>query len=60
MNLVFFSILDMVKAYFEENPLPLITQEQIDSNFIIQGIINLQEAIEDLSGEQSIAAAHVV
>ena len=60
MNFVFFSILDMVKSYFENNPLPTISQEQIDSNFIIQGIINLQKAIEELSGEQSIAAAHVV
>jgi cell volume regulation protein A len=60
MNFVFFSILDMAKSYFENNPLPSISQAQIDSNFIIQGIINLQKAIEELSGEQSIAAAHVV
>jgi len=60
MNFVFFSVLDMAKSYFENNPLPSISQEQIDSNFIIQGIINLQKAIEELSGEQSIAAAHVV
>jgi len=60
MNFVFFSVLDMAKSYFENNPLPSISQEQIDSNFIIQGIINLQKTIEELSGEQSIAAAHVV
>lgn len=60
MNLVFFSILDMVKSYFEDNPLPAIQAEQFDSNFVIQGLINLQKAIEELSGEESIAAAHVV
>ena len=60
MNFVFFSILDMAKSYFEDKSFPIFSQEQIDSNFIIQGIINLQKAIEELSGEQSIAAAHVV
>ena len=60
MNLVFFSILDAIKSYFGENPLPSILEEEFDSNFIIQGIINLQKAIEGLSGQDSIAAAHVV
>ena len=39
MNLIFFSILDMVKSYFQENPLPQIPKEQLDSNFFIQGFI---------------------
>ena len=60
MNLVFFSILDMVKSYFEENPLPQIPQEQIDSNFFIQGLSNLQEEIGGIAGPENIAAAHVV
>jgi len=60
MKLVFFSILDMVKTYFEENPLPAVASEQFDSNFIVEGLVNLQKAIVDLSGEDSIAAAHVV
>lgn len=60
MNLVFFSLLDMFKSYFQENPLPSIPKEELDSNFIIQGIINLQKTIEGLSGQDSIAAAHVV
>ena len=60
MNLIFFSILDMIKSYFQENPLPSIPKEELDSNFIIQGIINLQKTIEGLSGQDSIAAAHVV
>ncbi len=60
MKLVFFSILDMLKTYFEENPLPVVTSEQFDSNFIVEGLVKLQKSIVDLSGEDSIAAAHVV
>ena len=60
MNLIFFSILDMVKSYFQENPLPQIPQEQLDSNFFIQGLSNLQEVIGGFSGQDNIAAAHVV
>jgi len=60
MNLIFFSIFDMVNSYFEEHPLPQITQEQLDSNFFIQGLSNLQEAIGGFAGQDSIASAHVV
>lgn len=60
MKLVFFSIIDMLKTYFEENPLPVVTSEQFDSNFIVEGLVKLQKSIVDLSGEDSIAAAHVV
>lgn len=60
MKLVFFSILDMLKTYFEENPLPVVTSGQFDSNFIVEGLVKLQKSIVDLSGENSIAAAHVV
>ena len=60
MKLIFFSILDMIKSYFEEFPLPKIPTEQLDSNFIIQGLADLQKSIEALSGQESIAAAHVV
>ena len=60
MNPVFFSILDMVNSYFEENPLPHIPAEDLESNFFIQGLINLQEAIGGFAGQDSIAAAHVV
>lgn len=59
MNFVFFSILDSIKKYLEENPLPSFS-DQFDSNIIIQGIINIQKTIESLSGDTSIAAAHVV
>ena len=61
MNLIFFSILDMAKSYFQENPLPeIIPKEQLDSNFFIQGLSNFQEAIAGFSGQDNIAAAHVV
>lgn len=60
MNPVFFSILDMINSYFEENPLPQITTEQLDSNFFIQGLNKLQEVIGGFSGQDNIAAAHVV
>ena len=60
MNPVFFSILDMINSYLEENPLPQITSEQLDSNFFMQGLNKLQEAIGGFSGQDNIAAAHVV
>jgi len=60
LNLIFFSILDMVNSYFEEHPLPQIPTEQLDSNFFIQGLGNLQEAIGGFAGQDSIASAHVV
>ena len=60
MNLIFLSILDMVNSYFEEHPLPQIPSEQLDSNFFIQGLTNLQEAIGGFAGQDSIASAHVV
>ena len=50
----------MIKSYFEEFSLPEIPTEQLDSNFIIQGLADLQKSIEALSGQESIAAAHVV
>ncbi len=53
-------MLDMIKSYFDEFPLPEIPTEQLDSNFIIQGLADLQKSIEALSGQESIAAAHVV
>lgn len=60
MNPIFFSILDMVNSYFEEHPISLIPAEQLESNFIIQGLVNLQEIIGGFAGQDSIAAAHVV
>ena len=60
MKLVFFSILDLIRPYFEDISLPEIPKEQLDSNFFMQGLVKLQEAIEGFSGEDNIAAAHVV
>lgn len=60
MNLVFFGILELFNSYFKDNPLPKLTEEELNSNFLIQGLYNLQEAISGFSGQDSIAAAHVV
>ena len=61
MNLIFFSLIDIIKEYFNENPLPEIPTEQFDSNFLIQGIMNLQKSIEGFSGpDSSIATAPVL
>ena len=46
----------MVNSYFEEHPLPQIPTEELESNFWIQGLINLQEAIGGFAGQDSIAA----
>jgi cell volume regulation protein A len=50
----------MVNSYLEENPLPKIPAEQLDSNFIIQGLANVQEAIGGFAVQDSIASAQVV
>jgi len=60
INPIFFSILDAVNSYFKEHPLPQIPAEQLDSNFFIQGLSNLQEVIGGFAGQDNIAAAHVV
>ena len=60
MNLAFFGLLDMIKSYFDDVFLPEFTKEQLDTNFIIQELLNLQKAIEGISGEESIASAQVV
>lgn len=60
MILVFFSILDAIKTYIEKNPLPSIFSENFDSSFLIQVLNSLQNIVGGLSGEDSIAAAHVL
>lgn len=68
MNFVFLSILDMLNRYFDEITipkidfdLPKIQIENFDSNFFLEGIVNLQRSIESLSGQDStVASAHVV
>jgi len=75
MNLIFFTILDIVNSYFPnikipnfnfqtsnfDISLPRINTDQFDSNFFIDGYNNLQSSIETLSGpDAAIASAHVV
>jgi potassium/hydrogen antiporter len=60
VNLVFFSILDTIKSYFQENPFPEIPAEQFDSNFFFQGFSILQDIIAGFAGQDNIAEAHVV
>jgi potassium/hydrogen antiporter len=50
----------MVKSYFQENLFPEIPVEQIESNFIFEGLSILQEIIAGVAGQDNIAAAHVV
>ena len=60
MNLIFLSILDVIKSYFEDFPFPEFPSENADSNFFVQGLIKIYEAVEGFSGQDNIAAAHVV
>jgi len=59
MTLIFFTIIDTIRNYFETN-FPSFENE-IDSNFLIEGWINLQKSIEEFSGtDAAIASAPVV
>lgn len=61
MNLIFFSLLDIINSYFEKNPLPQIQIEQLDSNIFFQKLSDFQEAVASISMQDStIASAHVV
>ena len=48
MNIIFFSIIDVIKSYYNEY-FPAI-ENGFDSNFLIEGWINLQKSIEEFSG----------
>ena len=59
MNLIFFGLLDMIRSYFNES-FPQF-EYGFDSNFLVEGWINLQDSIESLSGtDASIATAPVL
>jgi len=59
MNLIFFGLLDMIRSYFNES-FPQF-EYGFDSNFLVEGWINLQDSIESLSGtDASIASAPVL
>lgn len=62
MEFVLFSIMDMLRTYFSEN-FPVLENEFeiIESNFLLDGWFNFQQAIESLSGtDVAIASAPVV
>ena len=59
MNFIFFSIIDVIKNYYNEY-FPAI-ENGFDSNFLIEGWINLQKSIEEFSGtDVAIASAPVI
>lgn len=61
MNLAFFSLLDMIRNYFEENQIPGVSNEQLNSNFFVDGFTNFQEALGSLSVQDSaLASAPVI
>ena len=54
------NVRDMLKSYFEKNPIPDASREQFDSNFLLQGIVNLQNIIADVSfGDSLVASAPI-
>ena len=59
MILIFFTIIDMIRDFFKTN-FPNFENE-IDSNFLLEGWINFQKSIEGFSGtDAAIASAPVV
>jgi len=70
MNSIIFSILDMLESYFGDISIPQIKitfpkiqvgTGQFDTNFLTQGLANIQEIMEGLSGpDTAIASAPVI
>ncbi|PXF27877.1 MAG: peptidase [Thaumarchaeota archaeon] len=51
----------MLKSYFEKNPLPEPGSEQFGSNFLLEGITNLQGTLANLSfGDSLVASAPIL
>ena len=50
MNLIFFSIIDLMKDFFNENFSSL--ENEIDANFLIDGWMVFQKSIEGFSGTE--------
>jgi len=60
-NLSGSNVKDILKSYFEENPLPESGSEQFGSNFLLEGITNLQGTLANLSfGDSLVASAPVL
>ena len=41
---------EVIKSFFEHNPIPAVDTGQIDSDFLSQGLANLQNVIAEFSG----------
>jgi len=60
-NLSGSNVRDILKSYFEKNPLPEPGSEQFGSNFLLEGITNLQGTLANLSfGDSLVASAPVL
>jgi cell volume regulation protein A len=55
------NVRDILKSYFEKNPLPEPGSEQFGSNFLLEGITNLQGTLANLSfGDSLVASAPIL
>ena len=55
------NVRDILKSYFEKNPLPEPGSEQFGSNFLLEGITNLQGTLDNLSfGDSLVASAPIL
>ena len=55
------NVRDILGKYFEENPIPEGNPEQFGSNFLLEGVTNLQSVIADLTfGDSLIASAPIL
>ena len=55
------NVRDVLKSYFEENPIPESNSEQFGSNFLLEGVTNLQSVVADLTfGDSLIASAPIL
>ena len=61
MNYHLFSLIEFLKSYFGENPLPSIETYGYDTSYITEGFANISGYLEELSGEGSgVASAPVL
>nr|AIE98251.1 sodium/hydrogen exchanger (cvrA, nhaP2) [uncultured marine thaumarchaeote KM3_04_H06] len=55
------NVRDILKSYFEKNPLPEPGSEQFGSNFLLEGVTNLQGTLANLSfGDSLVASAPIL
>ena len=55
------NVRDILKSYFEKNPLPEPGSEQFGSNFLLEGITNLQGTLANISyGDSLVASAPIL